>query len=226
MEYKTFTAEVKESNKADLTVDHWITIEIEDRAGDTLFVDGMVIEGRPVVLHSHGQHPQIGGEPVARPLFLRPGIFKGYKGIEARTKFYPDEVGFRLWRKTTEGYFPNWSVGFIPITWTDNTTGRGRKISQWVLCEYSLCAVVCNYLAQTPEKAFHGLSFKFISDNHVCRCGKKQLCQSGNGRGFQCRYELGMKGSTILKLPPGVDLQRVKNMIKYQMIKRLHSEGN
>ncbi|MCX5884614.1 MAG: hypothetical protein NT096_01655 [Proteobacteria bacterium] len=220
MEYKTFVSEVKGYSEDDLTVDHWITIEIEDRSGDTLFVDGMVIEGRPVVLHSHGQHPQIGGEPVGKPLFLRPGTFKGYKGIEARTKFYPDSTGIRLWRKTTEGFFPNWSVGFIPITWTDNKTGRGRKISQWILCEYSLCAVGCNYLAQTPEKAFQGLSFKFMNDNHRCRCGKN-LCLPGNGKSFQCLHELGKKDSTLVKLPSGVTIERIKGMVKYAVLRSL-----
>ena len=191
MEYKNFAAHVKGYDDTELWIDHFVSVEVEDRGGDTLHADGLRIFGRPTTLFAHGKDPVIGQEAIARPLWIKPSIFKGYKGIAARTKFYdgshltpPDNTGRRLYEKARDAYLPNWSVGFIPIKWTETNGGRGRDITEWELLEYSMVPVGMNALAQTPE--YKSLAFKFVEDNHKCDCGKN-LCQKGDGTFFECR---------------------------------------
>jgi len=165
-ETKVFDAEVKEFSEKDLTVTHFISTEKKDRGGDIMRVDGMKIRGRPVVLLAHG-YSEMGQEPVAKPLSIKKGEFKGNKGIVAKTQFYPDEIGRRLWEKTTQGYMPNWSIGFIPlkkivIPNKDPEGWAGRDITEWELLEYSPVGVPMNPDAQTPDKSAEMSWFKFI----------------------------------------------------------------
>ena len=151
IEHKIFEAEVKESNEKDLTIVHFISTEKRDRGRDILYADGMKVEGRPVVLFQHGWS-NIGSEPIAKPLWIKKGEFKNRKGIQAKTQFFPDELGQRLWKKTTEGYMPNWSVGWRPLRHeyiTDKDGIEVRHVYEWELLEYSLVAVPMQPDAQT-----------------------------------------------------------------------------
>jgi len=169
IEHKTFEAEVKEFNEKDLTVVHFISTERKDRGGDIMLADGMKISGRPVVLFGHGWGSRMGTEPIAKPIWIRKGEFKGRKGIMAKTKFFPDEDGKRLWAKATQGYMPNWSIGFIPLKKEDfrDGDGFGRKIIEWELLEYSPVGVPMNPDAQViPEgKSDQNMAwFRFAKD--------------------------------------------------------------
>jgi len=163
-EFKVFDAEIKSTDQEKLIVEHFITTENVDRHGDIVRSDGMKIFGRPVVLLGHGRD-HLGREPIAKNLSFTPGSFNNRKGILARTQFYPDEVGKRLFGKTTTGVMPNWSIGFIPIKSEPLKTG-GRELKEWELVEYSLVATPANPDAQTPKKddAYGGLCFKVFDD--------------------------------------------------------------
>ena len=167
-EYKVFEAEVKESSEKDLTVVHFISTERRDRGRDILYANGMKMEGRPVVLFQHGFNDAIGSEPIAKPLWIKPGEFKNRKGIQAKTQFYPDDLGKRLWQKTVEGYMPNWSVGWRPLRHEFKTEKDGveiRHVYEWELLEYSLVAVPMQPDAQTlPGKEVEQIYIKMLPE--------------------------------------------------------------
>jgi len=157
MERKTFVSEVKAFDKENLIVEHFISTESPDRDGDIVRAKGMQIKGKPVVLLQHGRTWAMDAEPIAKPLgFDKKAMHKGVPGIMAKTQFFPDETGERLFQKNIGGYMPNWSIGFIPLrskAIIDKDTGkegRGREIFDWELLEYSLVAVPSQADAQTP----------------------------------------------------------------------------
>lgn len=151
IEHKIFEAEIKESNESDLTVTHFISTETKDRGGDIMRAAGMKIRGKPVVLLSHGRGA-MGTEPIAKPVWIQQGSYKGKPGVMAKTQFFPDEIGKRLWEKTVNGYMPNWSIGYSVIKSTDVDNFRGRDITEWELLEYSPVGVPMNPDAQTIRK--------------------------------------------------------------------------
>jgi len=164
MIYKVFDAVVKSVDEEALIVEHFISTETPDRHGDIVRAKGMQVKGKPVVLLGHGWDT-MGREPIAKPLgFDKRAEHKGVPGIIAKTQFFDDDVGRRLFRKTTEGFMPNWSIGFLPIKMRpmQDDTGqeiRGRDIQVWELLEYSLVAVPAQPDAQTmPGRKKEGVS--------------------------------------------------------------------
>ena len=164
MIYKIFDAVVKSVDEESLIVEHFISTETPDRHGDIVRAKGMQVKGKPVVLLGHGWDT-MGREPIAKPLgFDKKAEYKGVPGIIAKTKFFDDDVGRRLFRKTTEGFMPNWSIGLMPIQMRpmkddDGREVRGREIVTWELLEYSLVAVPAQPDAQTmPGRKKEGVS--------------------------------------------------------------------
>ena len=166
MERKVFGAEVKKVDEENLTVEHFITTERLDRSREILRANGMRVKGRVVVLMAHGSS-SAGTEPIAKNLELRKGVFKDENGVVAKTQFFdgsrltpPDSTGRRLFEKATQGYMPNWAVGYIPLKWEDRTdaSGRYREITEWELLEYSSVGVGTN-----PD-AVVTLGFKVIEE--------------------------------------------------------------
>jgi len=190
MERTMLQSEVKEFDGRDLTVVHFISTERRDRGNDVLYADGMTMQGKPVVLFQHGQGSP-GSEPIAKPLWIKKGEFNGKSGIKAKTQFYPDDLGKRLWKKTTEGYMPNWSVGWRPIRQESKTERDGtlvRHVYEWELLEYSIVAVPMQADAQTMgDKVVGQLNFKILNDRIA-----KQFVIDGwetNERGFKIIVE-------------------------------------
>ena len=164
MERKLFRGEVKGSDDERLIVEAVITTEHRDRVGDIVRASGMKVRGKPVVLLGHGRE-SMGSEPIAKPLSIRQGEHNGEKGIVARTQFYPDETGKRLFRKVKENYINAWSIGFS-IVRSIPLTGGGRDIREWDLLEYSLVGVPANPHATTLKSLAFG-----IAEAGTC-CGK------------------------------------------------------
>jgi hypothetical protein len=141
---KTYEAEVKAFDDKELIIEHFISTEDVDRSGDVVKADGMTLDGWPVVLKQHGKDVMIGAEPIAKPLELKIGTNKnGKKGIIAKTKYFPDEIGKRLYEKAKTGYMPYWSIGFGINKAFPNKTG-GQDVTSWVLFEYSQVGVPDN----------------------------------------------------------------------------------
>lgn len=162
IQYKTFDYAVKQADDEALTVQHFITTEKRDRIGDRMHADGMIIDGIPVVLLEHGKG-YMGSEPVAKPLWIRPGTYKRNKGIEAKTQFFDDEqgVGRRLYQKTVEKYMPNWSIGYKSKKAKPFEDG-GIDFIKWYLLEYSIVGVSMNPDANTKDAEPGGLYVKYI----------------------------------------------------------------
>ena len=143
--------EVKSFDDKALIVEHFISTETEDRSGDEVDPEGMVLEGTPSVLKQHGADPDVGSEPIARCLSLVVAKNEnGARGIRARTQYYdgsalepPDNTGRRLYEKAKGGFMPYWSIGFIPYV-TEPKQGGGRRIKRWSLVEYSQVGVPDN----------------------------------------------------------------------------------
>jgi hypothetical protein len=154
IEHKIFEAEVKAFDDENLIVENFISTEHKDRGGDIMRAKGMKIVGKPVVLLLHGRGP-MGSEPVGKPLSITIDEFKGQPGILARTQFFNDETGQRLYQKIKGGFIPNWSIGYSVDEAKDLLReGRydGRDVTKWQLLEYSPVGVPMNPFAQTVKE--------------------------------------------------------------------------
>jgi hypothetical protein len=154
IEHKIFEAEVKAFDDENLILEHFISTEHKDRGGDIMRAKGMKIVGKPVVLMLHGRGP-MSYEPIGKPLSLTVDEFKGEPGILAKTQFFNDEVGQRLYAKAKGGFLPNWSIGYSVDEAKDLLReGRydGRDVTKWQLLEYSPVGVPMNPFAQTVKE--------------------------------------------------------------------------
>ncbi len=230
IERKTFEAEVKEFDEKDLTVVHFISTERKDRGGDIMEADGMRITGRPVVLFSHGFNSRIGNEPIAKPIWIRKGEFKGRKGIMAKTQFFPDEDGKRLWAKATQGYMPNWSIGYIVLKKEDFRDGEGfgRRIKEWELLEYSPVGVPMNPDAQVVPSGKDAEDvpwFKFARDGEAVPLEYKSIEEIERLKvearlGEAVRYEGGSMLDAEAKPYPAEHACRLEDPKKYDRFRR------
>lgn len=142
-EIKTYVSEIKEVDNENLIIEHFISTEHEDRSKDIMIADGMIINGEVVVLKEHGKG-DMGNEPIAKPISIYFDVkADGTKGIVAKTQYFPDEEGKRLFQKAADGYMPNFSIGFIPLI-SSPRTGGGRIVKKWELVEYSQVGVPDN----------------------------------------------------------------------------------
>lgn len=154
IEHKIFEAEVKAFDDENLILEHFISTEHKDRGGDIMRAKGMKIVGKPVVLMLHGRGP-MGSEPIAKPLSITVDEFKGQPGVLAKTQYFPDDTGRRLYLKSKGGYMPNWSIGYAVDEAKDiMEAGRfaGRDVTKWQLLEYSPVGVPMNPFAQTVKE--------------------------------------------------------------------------
>jgi hypothetical protein len=197
MVHKVFEAEVKSSDDEALIVEHFISTERPDRMGDIVRAAGMRLNGKPVVLLGHGRD-HMGREPVAKPLSIDRGAeFKGHKGILAKTQFFDDEVGQRLYKKTVEGYMPNWSIGFLPkksktIMDDKGRETSGREILEWELLEYSLVGVPAQPDAQTTgrkKEVVERIDFKVYEQDATLDAVKCKECGYGPLRVEVCQKD-------------------------------------
>ena len=168
MEHKIFESEVKEADDSALAVTHWISTTERDRQGDIMIAAGMVTRGLPVVLWAHGRDAAVGSEPIARPLWIKAATYKNKTGLMAKTQFFDDAQGRRYFEKVKQGFLHSWSIGFLPLR-SEPLEGGGRRILEFDLLEYSLCAVPANAGATTLENV-EGLAFKILGDGETCDC--------------------------------------------------------
>jgi len=166
MEHKLFTAQVKAFNDQDLTIDHFISVEVEDRSKDIVRAKGMIMNGLPAVLKDHGMDPDTGREPIAKPVALSvQEDGNGNLGVLATTKYYdgshltpPDNTGRKLYEKARDGFMDKWSIGFISII-ASPKSGGGRDIKKWEVLEYSQVGVPDNTSATTAKDTVSEVKF-------------------------------------------------------------------
>ena len=153
--HKLMGSEMLSADPKTLTVEHFISTEKQDEDGDIMDPESMTQRGKVVVLQQHGKDPKQGNEPIAKNLGIRPGVHpkSGNRGLIAKTQFYdgshltpPDNTGKRLYEKSTQGFMPNWSIGWLPgENKGDNNPVKGGMLRKnWRLHEYSLVGVGMN----------------------------------------------------------------------------------
>ena len=151
---KVFKANVKTFDDATLTIEHFISTEKKDRVGDIMRVDGLQLDGVPVVLKQHGFDPDTGSEPIAKPVSLKIAEDgEGNRGILVKTQYYdgshlnpPDNTGRRLYEKAKQEIMPYWSIGFAGEG--KALPGGGIEYTKWFLHEYSQVGVPANPTAK------------------------------------------------------------------------------
>jgi hypothetical protein len=186
IEYKTFAAEVKQFDDESLTVSHFISTEHKDRGGDIMRAKGMKVVGKPVVLLLHGRG-SMGSEPVGKPLSIDVDEFKGQPGILAKTQFFPDDVGTRLYQKVKGGFLPNWSIGYMVDEAKDLLReGKydGRDVTKWTLLEYSPVGVPMNPFAQTIKEFMDDLDVKADMNKKWFGPRHNEIVQANGGSWF------------------------------------------
>ena len=143
MKIKKVASEVLGYSDKELWIEHFISTESRDRGGDIMMADGMKFTGVPVVLWQHGQDNIQGYKPIAKPIEFRTGKnSKGVKGVIAKTQYPDDEEGQKLYKRTKNGFMPNWSIGYDGSG--EPLAGGGFLYKEWELLEYSNVAVPMN----------------------------------------------------------------------------------
>ncbi len=178
--YKTLASQIKSFDDQALIIEHFISTEDRDRGGDRMMADGCVIDGIPAVLFQHGVDMKFGAEPIAKPLSIVVGNYDGKKGLIAKTQYFPDETGKRLYQKAKEGYMSSWSIGWEPIE--AEPENGGRLVKKWFLYEYSQVNVPMNPGATTINKELDNIEFKhFINkkDNEQSSASQSSTAPAG-----------------------------------------------
>lgn len=156
---KTVTFEVRQANDERRTIEHVITRRLVDRDGDVVEPGGARIENyrkNPVVLFGHFSF----GFPIGQNLEL--AISR--EEIVAVTQFagldQASEEAERAYRLARDGFLRAWSIGFMPITWSEDRAfpeQTGWWFKEWELMEYSLVALPSNPAALSRMAKAYGL---------------------------------------------------------------------
>ena len=151
--YTSEKSEVSKEKDHNRVITSYITTNTRDRDGEVLLPEGMRFEnyeksGKPVFWGHSYRDPK---DVVGKNLWLKAD--KDGKGIIAKTAFrdtqFADEV-YRLFTEDIAGQGPclkGWSVGFVPLTWTDGDGTKDtprRTYNEWELLEYSAVSIPAN----------------------------------------------------------------------------------
>lgn len=157
MRYKSIIFQGLKNDDNELIVESILATEKRDREGDIMRVDGARVVGKPIVTLCGGRTP-LKDEPIARPLLIETTMYKGTPAIMAKTRFFDNAIGRRLYQKTTTGYMPYWAVGYQIIN-SKPLAGGGLDITEWDLLNYSLVGVSSNPDAVTISKMYKSLIY-------------------------------------------------------------------
>ncbi len=167
--YRAFVSgEVKGARDATRTIEHVITSRMVDRDGDVVEPRGGRFEAyrkNPIVLFGHDHR----GFPIGRNV----GLTVSDHEIVAVTKFAGAEQnnaeGETAYRLVRDGFMRAWSIGFRPITMSNDKTlpdQDGIWFKEWELMEYSLVAVPSNPEALTRiAKEYGAGAWRFFADS-------------------------------------------------------------
>jgi HK97 family phage prohead protease len=144
--HKTASGKVLEAKDEDRSIVHVITRRVVDRDGDVIEPSGGRFENyrkNPIVLFGHRSW----GLPIARNLELDVKddeivALTQFAGLEQAS----DEAE-RVYRLVRDGFLPATSIGFMPITWSEDKAlpaQDGWWFKEWELFEYSVVSVPSN----------------------------------------------------------------------------------
>lgn len=140
------SVETKEINEETRTLIVRISTSTPDRSNDEMIPTGCDISKymtNPVVAAFHNYNKP----PIAKTTEIQ----FDESGVIAKLEFVPAGVSPEadmLWEMYKGGYMNAWSVGFIPVEWTQKAD-RGYIFTKWELLEYSAVLVPDNAEALT-----------------------------------------------------------------------------
>jgi len=135
-----------------------ISTRARDRAGDIIEPGGARLEHyrkNPVVLWAHDYREQ----PLAKSEWIK---LVG-DSIIAKPRFHDStDLAREVYSLYAEGYLNAWSIGFIPEEWEPE--GKGYRVKQWDLLEYSAVPIPAN-----PEALTMALKENRITAPILCK---------------------------------------------------------
>ncbi len=178
---KFLLGEVKEFDEAERTDVGLISTITPDRDMDIMLPAGCQLDNfrkNPVVQYAHNYQSL----PIGKALWIK----STDNGLIAKTKYANTEFANDVWELKKEGFLNAYSVGFIPISYTDDKkeiegikaeygiVGDVRRvIKEWELLEYSVCNVPANPEALTlMMKAVKSKAMKDMLDTMI----EKSIC--------------------------------------------------
>ena len=129
---------IKEINKDELTITHYISTATPDRFNEIMNpkgCDDIEYRRNPVVFFGHRSRDL----PIARNEKLLADDF----GVLAVTKFDTSDFAKEIFRLNAEGFLNSWSVGFIPLE-APVLKGNNLYYDKWKLLEYSSVPIPAN----------------------------------------------------------------------------------
>jgi HK97 family phage prohead protease len=156
---KTVTFAVKQANDSERTIEHVITARTVDRDGDVVEPRGVRSDNfrkNPVVLFGHNSW----NFPVAKNVALdvtddQIVALTQFAGLEQANA--EAETAYRMAR---DGFLNAWSIGFMPITWSEDKALPGQDgwwFKETELYEYSLVPIPSNPEALSRMAKGYGL---------------------------------------------------------------------
>lgn len=135
---KVFNSTVKVLDDQNMIIDHCISDELPDRAGDVVYQDGIDNKeymANPVVLDAHNYEKESVGKCLK--------LYRQGNQTRAQTQFAPTDEGKKYYALYKDGFMKAFSIGFIPLEYSPNKS-EGYDILKSSLLEYSVVSVPCN----------------------------------------------------------------------------------
>jgi HK97 family phage prohead protease len=158
---------IKEINKDDMTITHYISTSTPDRFNEVMNpkgCDSLEYRKNPVVFFGHRSRDL----PIAR----NEKLIIDDSGILAVTKFDTSEFAKEVFRLNAEGFLNSWSIGFLPLE-SPKMKDNYLYFDKWKLLEYSSVPIPAN-----PDAV--NLMLKEVK-NEQLRTIIERYSESGNG---------------------------------------------
>ncbi len=129
---------VKEVNKEDMIITHYISTRTPDRYDEVMNpkgCDDTEYRKNPVVFFGHRARDL----PIAKNIKLSADDY----GVIAVTKFDSSEFAKEVFRLNTEGFLNSWSIGFVPMEQPE-VKDKYLYYERWKLLEYSSVPIPAN----------------------------------------------------------------------------------
>jgi len=161
MDPKYFFAKVKSINEAERTLDAVASTSALDRDNDIILPSAFAetleaFKANPVILATHQHRLSTGSSPVIGSA-IPESIRIGDKEVIFTMRFAETALGDEYWQLYKDNHMRAFSIGFIPLEWTDEKDehlGYVRTYTKIELLEISAVPVPSNRQALVRAKGF------------------------------------------------------------------------
>ena len=159
---KYLFAQVRDINEKDRTLEAVASTSDRDRHGDIILPSAFTetlpsFKANPVILATHQHRLSTGSSPVIGSAFPD-SITVGDEAVTFRMQFATTDLGEEYWKLYREKHMRAFSIGFIPIEWTDEkdeNLGYIRTYTKIELLEISAVPVPSNRRALARVKGLY-----------------------------------------------------------------------